>query len=564
MESNDNKNTTKKLSFRKTSPLKMLLAVVVVFAVAGIGTYLLTRSNAATTSAGNSNTCWVKTSDSSLWCWGDNSYGQLGMGSMGGYKSSPVKANIAGVTDVAVGSGFTCATKNDGSLWCWGLNNLGQLGLGNSTDTLNPQKLAIDKVAKISAGESHTCATKTDGTIFCWGLNDYGQLGISSNVNKNVPTQLYFAEVASITAGSRHTCATKNDGTIFCWGLNDYGQLGISSNVNKNVPTQLYFAESAELAAGGSHTCATKNDGSLFCWGLNISGQLGLGDTTNKKVPTRVALNRGYPNGPSNAYARWDFSGSGYYSIEWTNTIAQEPSASLLKENKLHYYAYEFSTTNNYSGYAGFQTNGIFDGTSRGKVVNYSIWNSTGGRCVAPGCLLDAGNTESSGYQLMIPYNYVANHRYRFNLKLGPTGYSGGKTWLGLYVADTSVSGTQLLLGEIAIDGVLSSIFKGSTSAFGEDLHFWDAAYKNYICSDFQSSIAVYSRITANNGSVSPNTFSSSTNTGQTTDLSHNGSTVKVQNCAPNVSTYQDSSKQNVQMNVGYYGGTPPNVLLGY
>jgi len=177
---------------------------------------------------------------------------------------------------------------------------------------------------------------------------------------------------------------------------------------------------------------------------------------------------------------------------------------------------------------------------------------------------LNAGNTESNGYQIMIPYNYVANQRYKFQLKLGPSGYSGGKTWLGLYIANTSASGPQELLGEIAIDGILPSIFNGSTSAFGEDLHWWDAIYKNYNCNDFESSIAVYSKITANNGSVSPSTFSSSTNTGQTTDLPHNSSTVKVQNCAPNVSTYQDNGKQNVQLNLGYYGGMPPNVLLGY
>jgi hypothetical protein len=648
-------------NLKLSNPKMGLIIFILIFLLAG-GVYLIYKSFAATTSAGNFNTCWVKTSDGSLWCWGDNTYGQLGIGSKGGYKVLPVRSNISGVTDVAVGSGFVCAIKNDGTLWCWGLNSSGQLGLGNNTDQLNPQKVALDRVAQISAGESHicasrtddslycwglnssgqlglgnnfnkntpaklafsdvnkittgsnhtcaskndgalfcwglndsgqlglgntsntnipkqlyfastaeisagqkhTCATKTDGTIFCWGMNYYGQLGIGSNLNKNVPTQLYFASVNAISSGNNSTCASKTDGTLYCWGQNDSGQLGIGNNLNKNVPTQLYFASTAEISGGGDHTCATKTDGSLFCWGANLSGQLGIGDTISKNTPSQVTSSWGYPNGPSNTYANWYFSGTGYNSLEWVSTIAQDPAYSLTQENKLHYYAYQFWTTNNYSGYAGFQTNGVFNGSFRGKVINYSIWNSIDGRCVISGCLLNGSNTESNGYQLMIPYNYTANHRYQFQLKLGPSGYSGSKTWIGLYVKDLSAGGSQQLLGEVAIGGVVSNIFQGSTAAFGEDLHFWDAAYKNYACSDFQNSIAVYSKITANNGSVLPTSFTSSTNTGQTTDLPYNDSTVKVQNCIPNVTVYQDNAKQNVQMNLGYYGSLPPNVLSGY
>jgi len=78
-------------------------------------------------SAGGHHTCAVKT-DGSLWCWGDNSYGQIGNGTLGGSVSEPVQVIPSGVSSVSSGWFHTCAVKQNGSLWCWGDNGYGQLG----------------------------------------------------------------------------------------------------------------------------------------------------------------------------------------------------------------------------------------------------------------------------------------------------------------------------------------------------------------------------------------------------------------------------------------------------
>ena len=271
-------------SFRGGMALFML-----VFAAIG-GGYMLYRSFAAGGSQ-SWHTCIVRPTDKTLWCWGYNGHGGLGVGGRIERKY-PVKVFIGDAKEVVTGSGYTCASKTDGTLWCWGSNSLGELGVGGDSNSYvehtRPVQVPIANVANISAGLGHTCASKTDGTLWCWGLNSNGQLGIGNTINQYSPKQLFFDKTASLTAGSEHTCASRTDGSLWCWGRNESGQLGIGNNINQNVPKQLYWGGTASLAAGVGHTCASRTDGSLWCWGNNLSGQLGIGNTTNQNVPKQL------------------------------------------------------------------------------------------------------------------------------------------------------------------------------------------------------------------------------------------------------------------------------------
>src|SRR5688500_17863211 len=95
-------------------------------------------SAVAEVSAGYGHTC-ARKADGTLWCWGDNSNGQLGDASTAG-KRSPVQVTALGtaVADVSVGDAHTCARKTDGTLWCWGSNFLGAIGAGGSGGQLTP------------------------------------------------------------------------------------------------------------------------------------------------------------------------------------------------------------------------------------------------------------------------------------------------------------------------------------------------------------------------------------------------------------------------------------------
>ena len=133
---NKKQSLLSKINFRSTKV--RILITVLAFAVLG-GGYLVLQSSAST-GAGGYHTCQVRTSDATLWCWGDNYYGQLGIAGKY-YRSTPTQVPINNVKQVSTGDHHTCATKTDGTLWCWGSNRNGQLGIGNTTNQTSPKQL---------------------------------------------------------------------------------------------------------------------------------------------------------------------------------------------------------------------------------------------------------------------------------------------------------------------------------------------------------------------------------------------------------------------------------------
>lgn len=181
----------------------------------------------ARVSAGAYHTCALGT-DGSAWCWGENGNGQLGDGSTSD-RSAPTQVLTlgSGVADIVAGESSTCAKKMDGTAWCWGDNSKGSLGQGTlGPPALTPAQVSAlgTEVAAISAG----CAVKSDGTLWCWGDGFYGTLGDGTiGTMKPSPTQVGVLG-SGVKAVNPH-CALKTDGTLWCWGLNDSGQLGDGS-----------------------------------------------------------------------------------------------------------------------------------------------------------------------------------------------------------------------------------------------------------------------------------------------------------------------------------------------
>ena len=95
-------------------------------------------------------------------------------------------------THVAPGGHHTCATRANGTLWCWGDNDQGQLGIGNQTGQDRPQQVttpALGGWAAVTAGDGFTCATRTNRTLWCWGLDSSGQLGLGSRPGQSFPSR---------------------------------------------------------------------------------------------------------------------------------------------------------------------------------------------------------------------------------------------------------------------------------------------------------------------------------------------------------------------------------------
>ena len=94
---------------------------------------------------------------------------------------------------IGLGADHTCATRANGTLWCWGLNGSGQLGIGNHTGQDRPRQVTTPAAggwASVTAGDYFTCATRTGGTLWCWGDNGTGQLGIGNFTNQDLPRQV--------------------------------------------------------------------------------------------------------------------------------------------------------------------------------------------------------------------------------------------------------------------------------------------------------------------------------------------------------------------------------------
>lgn len=240
----------------------------------------------------------VKT-DGTLWGWGRNNYGQLGVGNTTYYSSPKQIGALTNWLNVAASyDGFTAAIKTDGTLWSWGVNGLGQLGLGTAgTNYSSPVQVGtLTNWSSISCGYAHAIAVKTDGTLWSWGYNIYGQLGYTtSGQNRSSPVQVgALTNWLKVAAGYNFSIAIKTDGTFWSWGQNSYGNLGLGNTTTYSSPKQVGALTTwSSTSCGKQHVLSTRNDNTLWSWGRNSVGQLGLGDSGNyahRSSPTQVGL----------------------------------------------------------------------------------------------------------------------------------------------------------------------------------------------------------------------------------------------------------------------------------
>ncbi|WP_416969631.1 RCC1 domain-containing protein [Streptomyces sp. 4F14] len=221
--------------------------------------------------------------------WGDNTYGQAGDGVSGGSRTRPVAVqSLDRVKSLAAGCDHVAALREDGSLWSWGRNHVGQLGIGTTTDRATPQRVPdLTDVVSVTAGCHHTLALTADGTVKAWGRNWDGQLGNDSTTDSPVPVDVrHLTDVAAVYTGGYHSLAVLDDGSVRAWGWNGSGQLGDGTTVSRTTPVPAAApAEVLSLAAGRDHTLAVLADGSVAAWGDNTDGQLGDGTGRSSSAP---------------------------------------------------------------------------------------------------------------------------------------------------------------------------------------------------------------------------------------------------------------------------------------
>lgn len=264
-------------------------------------------------SAGRRFACAID-SQGHAYCWGTNAQGQLGNGGVGASSRVPVAVTrtgvLAGTSLTQISSGFDHTCVLDDTVYCWGENFYGQLGNGLNTSSTEPVAVSMASIPGgsatfVTAGWNNSCALSAAGAAYCWGDNASGQLGNGTwgPANRsNVPTPVSVAGVLQgralegISINARNACAW--DDSAYCWGDNGYGQLGVGSQppwesftpAAVNTSGALNGKDIDHVSVGTYSTCALDSEGTAYCWGAPWDGRLGIGAAnTDQLAPVAVA-----------------------------------------------------------------------------------------------------------------------------------------------------------------------------------------------------------------------------------------------------------------------------------
>ena len=241
----------------------------------------------------------VVRTDGTLWAWGANNRGQLGLGDKADRNTPTQVGTDSDWSSVAIGAFHSVATRTDGTLWTAGYNTFGQLGLGDAADRADFIQVGSDMDwSALYPGGLHTIVKKSDDTIHAFGLNNCGQLGLGDVVNRFDPVEVGVSETwDDVAAGVFHTLGIKGDGTLWGWGDNTERQLGqgegpaASTSRPHLSPVQIGSDHDwIVIAAGFFHSMAIRVGNTLWGWGHNGAGQIGDGesDRLTVQVPTQI------------------------------------------------------------------------------------------------------------------------------------------------------------------------------------------------------------------------------------------------------------------------------------
>lgn len=256
--------------------------------------------------SGSSSSCGI--AEGAVWCWGLNSSGQLGDGTM---KDSSRPVRVTGlegetVTDVSTGVYHRCAITSGGKLYCWGRGNDGEIGGG--TRTMQKQAVPVGgvlagrKVTAVSAAIASTCAVSEE-KLYCWGrgsgsTGSYTLGDAARSSGSAVPVlaaggALAGVSVKTVVNEDLHACALSTAGKAYCWGNGTSGQVGDGRTaVGNPLPAEVDMSRVEggafdDLALSNYSTCAT-GSGTVYCWGGGTHGATGSGSVAGTSAPKPV------------------------------------------------------------------------------------------------------------------------------------------------------------------------------------------------------------------------------------------------------------------------------------
>ena len=233
---------------------------------------------------------------------------------------------------ISLGYKFSVALKQDGTVWSWGQNNDGELGLGNTTEYAEPQQITdiTEKITDVKTGYYHSIALTEKGEVYTWGYNGYGQLGNGTREDSLVPVKVAgIKNVTKVNAYKYMTIALTQNGEVYAWG-SGYGAKPVKLNFTRKIidvsgnlvlaenrkaynldETKVYGKDLIKVVCGYNHYLGLTSDGEVYAWGSNSYGQLGNGNNTSSSTAVKVVT----PDGKTNMTNIVDISAGDSYSI---------------------------------------------------------------------------------------------------------------------------------------------------------------------------------------------------------------------------------------------------------
>lgn len=226
--------------------------------------------------AGDVHSLAVK-SDGTVWAWGSSNYGQLAIPELYRQKTNvPVQIpQLTNVKEVIAGYGHSMVIKNDKTLWVFGYNGYGMLGIGDNSQPQTPvQVTSLSNVKTVTSSNQTTIIALEDGSVYACGSNIYGQLGNGTSTSSPLPVLLSgISNIQTVASGSCFSFAVADDKTVYGWGHGKYLGNGLNNLVHKTPELINNFTDVIKISSGDSNTVAVKSDNSVWCWGENQNGE---------------------------------------------------------------------------------------------------------------------------------------------------------------------------------------------------------------------------------------------------------------------------------------------------
>jgi alpha-tubulin suppressor-like RCC1 family protein len=232
--------------------------------------------------------------DGSLWVWGSNGNGRLGLNDSVN-RSYPTQLGTNSWSQISVGS-MVAGIDTQGRLYTWGDNSSGQLGHNDRVSRSSPTQLGASSWSQVRVMYSSIMAIDANGRLFSWGDNLSGVLGHNDLVSRSSPVQVGASSWTQVKMGypfllsgayGASAAAIRSDGGLFTWGDNDFGQLGSSNRISRSSPVQVGTSSWTQVDID-AHTAAITSIGRLFTWGQNTTGELGSGTVLRRSSPVQV------------------------------------------------------------------------------------------------------------------------------------------------------------------------------------------------------------------------------------------------------------------------------------